>query len=639
MYKYKAIIDLIRKEDVTLFVGSGCSLASKAPSAKDLAERIWPLLESDYQDEDIRGALQEVSENLVVQEGDRTKLNNVLMDSFANLCPSSFHNLLCQIPHFHTIITTNYDLLIEKAYNIDYFQVIVNNTELVAADSKKIQLLKIHGDITHLEDIVITKADYRRFIESPKNSLLWSRIASEFTSKHIVFVGYSADDQNILNLIEQIKKKTSDSIKQMYLIVPILKKVQEKRMKDMGVNVICGTGEEFLQTAISSLKESFGEDKYNNICSRDTLGRFALLNKVIFSFEDNGEHTRITRWRSQNGEPCPLKMNFTSKSLDPILGKTPTPITEIVKGFSVPMYELTQEELATFRMSINGLRINGVNELEKVLIGPAVENLDVAFFAKRHHIDCRCKAKKYSEDGICHILIPTPLFNVELKLDFSDISKNTFTGNLTTKLNTGTFDDLEKAIKWSKLLANLQDNVQISLKLGSLYLDNLCFSNNDGTLTCYKDWLDYCTNLYEIEQVANIILPYYDCFTPNNFFSSKIICSYLKKMAFIDRPRKEYESFWFDVEKGTAPAIGNYVLRMVTQINGPVALCGVEYSIAEERVLLLHCKIESVESVDNEMDRVYFTNQQKAIQYEYYDKGEPDHLIPDHLIESGKNKQ
>lgn len=628
MNKYKAIIDLIRREDVTLFVGSGCSIASKAPSAKDLTDKLWTLLESDYQDNDIRSSLQEVSENLVVQEGnDRTKLNKVLVDSFTNLTPSSFHQLILRIPHFHTIITTNYDSLIETAYTFEYFQVIASDSELASADSRKVQLLKIHGDTKHLEDIVITKTDYRHVLEAPRNGLLWSRITTEFTSKHIVFVGYSADDQNILNLIEHIKKKTSGSIKQMFLIAPALKKVQEKRMKDLGVTIINGTGEDFLETTISTLKESFGEDKYNNISSQDTLARFALLSGILFSFENNGKHTSITRWRSSNGNPCPLKMNFSTKSLDIIGGRTPTTITEIVKGFGVPMYALTPEELATFRMSVNDLRINGENEMQKVLIGPAINDLDIAFTSRDHSIDCRCKAKRYSENGICHILIPTPIYNLELKIDFSDISKSAFTGNLTTKLNEGRFEDLAKAIQWTKMLASLQDNVGLTLHLGPLQLEDLNFSKTDETQPRYKDWLDYCLNLSDIEIAANTILPHYDGFTPDNFFYSKIIRSYLRHEAIIDKPRKEYKSFTLDIDKGNFQGTGEYVARVVTRINGPVSLCGLQFSIAEERVLMMHCRIESVEFVDNEKERLHITNLQDTIQYEYCDEDEPDRLI------------
>lgn len=138
MNKYKKIIELIRREDVTLFVGSGCSIASNAPSAKELADKFWPLLEPAYQDDDIKSSLQDITENLVIQEGaDRTKLNKVLVDTFTSLTPSTFHDLLPRIPHFHTIITTNYDFLIETAYSFDLSQVIASDPELVNTDSRK----------------------------------------------------------------------------------------------------------------------------------------------------------------------------------------------------------------------------------------------------------------------------------------------------------------------------------------------------------------------------------------------------------------------------------------------------------------------------------------------------------------------
>lgn len=634
MNKYKAIIDLIRKEDVTLFVGSGCSVESKAPSAKDLTEKIWSSLDSDYQDNDIRFSLQEVSENLVVQEGnDRTKLNKILVDSFSSLEPSSFHLLLRQIPHVHTIITTNYDSLIEAAYTFDYFQVLASDSELTTADSRKIQLLKIHGDTRHLDDIVITKTDYRHFLESPKNCLLWSRITTEFTSKHIVFVGYSAEDQNILNLIEHIKKKASGSIKRMFLVATKLTKVQESRISDMGVTIISGTGEEFLNTTISTLKESFGEDKYNNICSQDTLGRFGLLNGILFSFENNGKHTSITRWRSTNGDLCPLEMNFRTQSLDIIGKRTPTTISKIVKGFNIPMYALTSEELGTLRMGINGLRINGDKEMQKVLIGPAIKDLNVAFTSNNHSIDCRCKAKRYTKDGICHILIPTPMYNLELKLDFSDISRNSIVMNLTAKLNEGRFYDLVEAIRWTNMLVGLQDNVSLTLHLDRIQLENLQLSNTKRSQPQYKDWLEYCLNLSDIEKATNNILPYYEGFTPNNFFYSKIVRSYLKHEAIIDKPRKEYKSFTLDIDKGNFRGTGDYVARVVTKINGPVFLCGQEYSIAEERVFMRHCKIESVGFVEREKERLHITNLQDTIQYEYCDADVTDRLLGEENIE------
>lgn len=75
------------------------------------------------------------------------------------------------------------------------------------------------------------------------------------------------------------------------------------------------------------------------------------------------------------------------------------------------------------------------------------------------------------------------------------------------------------------------------------------------------------------------------------------------------------------------------IVRIVTRINVPISLCGLEYSIAEERVLMRHCKIESVDYIDGKKERLYITNLQDTIQYEYCDENEPDRVIGEGKIE------
>ncbi|SKC49486.1 SIR2-like domain-containing protein [Bacteroidales bacterium WCE2004] len=630
MNKYREIIELVRKEDVALFVGAGCSISSGAPTGIQLAQIIWEKLEPDFKDENAHSSLQKVSEALILQNGNnRDTLNKVIFDNLAGLEPSSFHKLLRKIPHFRTIITTNFDSLIETAYSFSYFQTIVNDQELVALKENDIHLFKIHGDVSHLDQIIVSESDYRKFLQSPRNTLLWSKVISEFSSKHVVFVGYSADDQNILGLIDLIQKQLEGKAKKMFLISPSLSKTQEARLKTLRINHINGTGEEFLSFTFSALKDSFGDDKYENICSQDTLTRFALLCGVQFSFENNGKHTSITRWRSSNGSPCPLEMNITTKSLDIIKGKTPTTVTEIVKGFGIPMYALSQDEMASFKLRINELRINGTNEITRVLVGPAINDINIAFISREQCLNCRCKAKKYSKNGECHILIPTPIYNLELTISFSNITNNVITCSLTIKLNEGQFEDLEAAIRWTKLLACMQDGVTFTLHLGPIVLKNTSFSPNGEGAPIYKEWMEYCMNLHDIEEASNTLLPYYEGFTPNSFLFSKIIRSYLKHEAFSDKPREAYQTFTVDIDKGSfqADSHGDYLARVITQINGPFSLCGVEYSIAEERVLLQHCKIELVEAIDKKKERLHFTNQNETVQYEYCDKEEPDRII------------
>lgn len=74
-------------------------------------------------------------------------------------------------------------------------------------------------------------------------------------------------------------------------------------------------------------------------------------------------------------------------------------------------------------------------------------------------------------------------------------------------------------------------------------------------------------------------------------------------------------------------------VRIVTRINVPISLCGLEYFIAEERALMRHCKIESVDYIDGKKERLHITNLQDTIQDEYCDENEPDRVIGEGKIE------
>jgi hypothetical protein len=46
-----------------------------------------------------------------------------------------------------------------------------------------------------------------------------------------------------------------------------------------------------------------------------------------------------------------------------------------------------------------------------------------------------------------------------------------------------------------------------------------------------------------------------------------------------------------------------------------------------------HCKIESVDYIDDKKERLHITNLQDTIQYEYCDENKPDNVIGEGKIE------
>ena len=75
----------------------------------------------------------------------------------------------------------------------------------------------------------------RRTIKSPSNPILWDHVLSEFTKHHVVFVGYSISDGNVLNLIEDIKSRLGSGAKGLFMVAPSISEVQKKKLYSLGI--------------------------------------------------------------------------------------------------------------------------------------------------------------------------------------------------------------------------------------------------------------------------------------------------------------------------------------------------------------------------------------------------------------------
>lgn len=98
------------------------------------------------------------------------------------------------------IITTNYDLFLEKEVFSTDFKVFVHQNELFSADSYNVaEIYKIHGSASDANTIIITKEDYDKFAESRK--LIIAKMLILFAESPIIFLGYSFTDENIQSII------------------------------------------------------------------------------------------------------------------------------------------------------------------------------------------------------------------------------------------------------------------------------------------------------------------------------------------------------------------------------------------------------------------------------------------------------
>src|SRR5690606_33739176 len=106
------LFELIRKEEVIIWAGAGVSLYAGYPSGKKLAEILVKNLTSKEKEGiDTNVPLPDLAEEFYRLKGsNKNSLLQILNETFLKKAESKeTHERLAIIPHFKTLITTNYD--------------------------------------------------------------------------------------------------------------------------------------------------------------------------------------------------------------------------------------------------------------------------------------------------------------------------------------------------------------------------------------------------------------------------------------------------------------------------------------------------------------------------------------------------
>lgn len=218
---------------LVLFVGAGVSIDSGMPS--------W------------KSAIDEVKHRLGIEEDDYLKIPQYYYDArgkkeytalmrkifkYGKLLPiKTVHRKIMQF-NASTIITTNYDHLIEQAAeeNAEVRQVISCDSDLPYETASK-ELIKMHGDFEH-DNFVLKEDDYLHYSSNFK--LIENYIKSIIGSKVILFLGYSFNDPDIKQIFTWVKDILKKDFQRAYLINvdDEYDPNKEEYYKNLGINVI-----------------------------------------------------------------------------------------------------------------------------------------------------------------------------------------------------------------------------------------------------------------------------------------------------------------------------------------------------------------------------------------------------------------
>ena len=258
------LIESVRGGKVILFLGAGASFgATSAKGSKpQSSEELSKLLSEKF----LGGADADQPLSIVaeyaINETDLITVQTYIRDLFIEFEPSEFHKL---IPTFKWagLATTNYDLIVERAYDatlspIQEIVPFISNRDRV--DSKlrnenTVPYIKLHGCISRWEDpnlpLILTIDQY---ITHRKNrNVLFQRLTDYGSEYPIVFVGHSLHDPDLRQILIELSD-VNLSRPRFFIVTPNPTDLQVRSWESKKITTLSGSLRIFLKELNKQIK-------------------------------------------------------------------------------------------------------------------------------------------------------------------------------------------------------------------------------------------------------------------------------------------------------------------------------------------------------------------------------------------------
>ncbi|AYG59689.1 SIR2 family protein [Rhizobium jaguaris] len=160
-----ALVDAVRAGDAMLFLGAGASRGAKHPKGINPpnGNQLRDLLCDKFLNGKLKDrSLASVGQYCVTEVG-LNPLQTYIREVFIDFSPAPFHELIPEF-NWHSIATTNYDLIIDRAYRNHRSPLqspvkFVKDSQEIERESKKVahplRYMKLHGCLDFISDAEI----------------------------------------------------------------------------------------------------------------------------------------------------------------------------------------------------------------------------------------------------------------------------------------------------------------------------------------------------------------------------------------------------------------------------------------------------------------------------------------------------
>ena len=223
--KYENEIEIFIKDFVkdlnegtaSIFAGAGLSVPAGFVNWTDLMAEIAHDLGLDINNEKDLVSLAQFHVN---ENQTRSKINRKILEEFTeDTKETENHKIIARLP-LSSIWTTNYDQLLEKAFYKQNKVVDVKYTKnqlLTTKPKRDIVIFKMHGDVNHPDEAIITKEQYEQYHSTHEPFI--NALAGELTTKTFLFIGFSFTDPNLDYVLSRLNFRFNKQQRQHYCFV------------------------------------------------------------------------------------------------------------------------------------------------------------------------------------------------------------------------------------------------------------------------------------------------------------------------------------------------------------------------------------------------------------------------------------
>ncbi|HDH05359.1 MAG TPA: hypothetical protein ENH01_06575 [Nitrospirae bacterium] len=252
----KHLLDQIRTGNILLFLGAGATVGAVHPEKRDMpqGQKLANLIAEKFLGHEYQNKPLSYVAELAISEASLFKVQTFIAETVRDFEPAPFHRI---IPTFvwKVIATTNYDLVLEKAYNAcversQELSICKKNGESIESrlkSGKNVLYLKLHGCVTEINNeelpLILTVDQY----VSHKNgrSRLFDRLTEYSYEYPFLFVGHSLADPDIraiLLTLDQLKSARPRS----FMVGPSVTDAEARFWETKKITALKCTFEEFI---------------------------------------------------------------------------------------------------------------------------------------------------------------------------------------------------------------------------------------------------------------------------------------------------------------------------------------------------------------------------------------------------------